>query len=263
MRGPSLRNAPLAAAIGLALLASPARADESGMREWYSRARLAAAADKHDDAVAACDELLKQDPKFSAAYQLRGEEQFKRGKFHESVVDFQKYLELNPSAAPGHWQLGISYYYDGQFAAGAKQFEAYQNVDDNDVENVVWRFLCQARAAAAQGEGIEKARAALFKVKLDRRVPMMEVYRMFKGELQPDDVLKAAEAGASEATEDELRTRRFNANLYVGLYYEALGKTDLAKQHITEAHEKYSISHYMGDVARVHAELLEKPAGKK
>ena len=250
-------NRSFAAAMLLAVWASSAAADEPAVRELFTRARLAATAEKHDDAVAICDELLKLDPKFSSGYQLRGEEQFKRGKFHESVVDFQKYLELVPAAANGHWQLGISYYYDGQYAAGAKQFEAYQNVSDNDVENVVWRFLCQARAEGTKGEGIEKARAALYKVKNDRRVPMMEIYRMFKGELQPDDVFKAAEAG--EPAEGELHTRRFNANLYVGLYYEALGKTDLAKEHITAAHEKYAISHYMDDVARVHADLLKKP----
>ena len=36
------------------------------------------------------------------------------------------------------------------------------------------------------------------------------------------------------------------------------GKTDLAKQHITAAHEKYSISHYMDDVASLCRRLASR-----
>jgi lipoprotein NlpI len=240
----------------VACFATCVSADEPEATEWLTQARKAALEKHHDDAILACDAALKLDPQLALAYQVRGEEQFKRGHIHDSVQDFEHYLELVPAARPGHWQLGISLYYDGQFAAGAKQFEAYQNVDDNDVENVVWRFLCQARV-----DGVEKARAALLKVKNDTRVPMKEVWEMFAGTKTPDDVLKRAEAG--DPTAAELKVRRFNANLYVGLYEEALGNRDLAKKYLTAADEKYRIPEYMGDVAHVHAARLSKPAKPK
>ena len=63
----------------------------------------------------------------------------------ESLADFDKFLALRPAEKNGHWKRGISLYYAGRFEDGKKQFEGYENVDTNDVENAVWHFLCNAR----------------------------------------------------------------------------------------------------------------------
>ena len=86
----------------------------------------------------------------------------------------------------------------GQYAAGRKQFEGYQTVDSNDVENAVWRFLCMAHS-----DGVAAARDDLLKIKHDRRVPMMEIYAMFAGRTTPDQVLVTT--GAQQALDLLLR----------------------------------------------------------
>ena len=58
------------------------------------------------------------------------------------------------------------------------------------------------------------------------------------------------------------RDQRFYAHLYLGLYFEALGDAKLAREHITRAAEDFSENHYMGDVARVHLQLLNKTKSK-
>ena len=184
------------------------------------------------------------------SYQRRGGEQFKLGKIAESVAAFDRYLELRPEAAPGHWQRGISLYYAGKYDEGMKQFKGYEKVDTNDVENAVWHFLCARR------DGIDKARAGLLKIGKDKRPPMMEVYALFQGEGKPADVLAAAQRdGLKEA---ERKQALFYAHLYLGLYYDATGDKAKALEHMTEAAGKYQIGHYMGDVAHVHEELLRK-----
>jgi lipoprotein NlpI len=101
------------------------------------------------------------------------------GEFKQSLADFDEQIRLAPDSAPGHWQRGISCYYAGEYAAGAKQFAAYHSkVDDNDVENSIWRSMCMTRASS-----LEKARADMLVVKHDRRVPMMEAYQMFAGKI--------------------------------------------------------------------------------
>ena len=145
-----------------------------------------------------------------------------RGEFKQSLADFDEQIRLAPDSAPGHWQRGISCYYAGEYAAGAKQFAAYHSkVDDNDVENSIWRSMCMTRASS-----LEKARADMLVVKHDGRVAMMEAYQMFAGKLEPAAVLKAAETDASP---EQLNQQRFYANLYVGLFYDITGHPDLAQ----------------------------------
>jgi lipoprotein NlpI len=83
----------------------------------------------------------------------------------------------------------------------------------------------------------------------DRRVPLMKVYAVYRGEATPDDVLTAAREG--NPSETELRHRLFYAHLYLALYFEANSDEESAKRHMRLAHEQ-KISHYMWDVADVH-----------
>lgn len=184
--------------------------------------------------------------------ETRGSDAFRAAKFAESVAAFDAEIALDPRRGPWHWKRGISLYYAGRYADGAKQFEGYQTVDGNDVENAVWRFLCQARDPQV---GLEKARAQILPIKDDRRVPMMQIYALFAGKLTPDDVLTAVRAG--EPMGDVLNARLFYAHLYLGLYYDATADAARARPHLGEA-VRHRIGHYMWDVAKVHAELLAK-----
>jgi lipoprotein NlpI len=212
------------------------------------RADLFARAGKPGEAIADYDRLIKLLPDRAALYDARGSEHFKAGDIDASIVDFDRAIALQPDQEPWHWKRGISYYYAGRWDDGRRQFEGYQTVDDNDVENAVWRLLCMARK-----QNVAAARADMLKIKRDLRVPMMEVYELYSGKLQPADVLRAAEAGKPDA--DELNQRLFYAHLYLGLYYEVSGDAARAKEHIGQA-RGHKIGHYMWNVADVHAKRL-------
>ncbi len=225
-------------------------------KEGYRlRAGLYAAAGEHQPAIADFDRLLKLDPDLAEAYDERGSQRFMLGQIKQSIEDFDRFLELKPQQEPWHWKRGISYYYAGRYGDGRRQFERYQTVDDNDVENAVWRFLCMAR-----GQGLPAARDAMLKINGDARVPMMEVYALYSGKARGEDVLAAARAGSP--TPEVLNMRLFYAHLYLGLYYEAAGDARLAREHIASAVE-HKIGHYMWHVAQVHAELLKAAAGSR
>jgi lipoprotein NlpI len=239
------------AAEALALAGRAVEAEPKNAVAQLVRGRALEQLGKHADAIAGFDRAIELDPRLAGAYDHRGSERFKLGQIKESLADFDRYLELRPEAKNGHWKRGISLYYAGRFEEGRKQFEGYEKVDTNDVENAVWHYLCNARAM-----GMEKARAGMLKIGKDRRVPMMEVYALYAGKAKPDDVLVAARAG--EPREEELKRRLFYAHLYLGLYYEVGGDRPKARMHITKSADDYPINHYMGDVARVHRDLLKK-----
>ena len=85
---------------------------------------------------------------------------------------------------------------------------------------------------------------------------MAEVQKLFAGELTPDEVIAAAEAGDPDA--DELRNRLCYAHLYLGLWFEAKGNAKQSLVHILKSAVDYSMPHYMGEVARVHLRARKK-----
>lgn len=242
------RKGDIPAAIVLATkLTEAAPKQPSG---WFLRAQLHVTERQHAKAAAGYSEVLKLDPKSASAWQARGEANFKLGKFAESVADFDKFLELVPAQKPQHWQRGISLYYAGRFKDGKEQFEIHQTVNSNDVENAVWHFLCAARA-----EGLEKARKGLIPIEGDERMPMAQVHQLFAGKVMPEDVLAAAQAAPAQTRAGE---PLFYAHLYLGIYFEAIGDAKQARDYIFKAAERANENGYMGDVARVHAEILRK-----
>ena len=170
---------------------------------------------------------------------------FERDRVVEAAAGFDEVARRLPDIAPRLWQRGIALYYAGRYGDCRAQFESHRTVNPNDVENAVWHFLCVARA-----ESPEKARAALLPVGPDRRVPMREVYEMFRGTLSPDAVLAAAGDSPSG---------QFYAHLYLGLHAEATGNPAGAREHITAAAApQYApAGGYMHMVARVHQARLQ------
>jgi tetratricopeptide (TPR) repeat protein len=183
----------------------------------------------------------------------RGEANFRRARIAESIADFDRQLELEPQRAAEHWQRGIAYYYAGEYEKGARQFELHQTVNPQDVENAAWHFLCLVRAP--QGS-VEEARKNLISVTVDPRVPMAQIQQMFAGTITPEDVLRVGERAGG--------TAKFYADLYAGLFYEALGRFDESLRLVKLAAENSSAGDsFMRYVAQVHVTLRAEEAEKR
>ena len=207
------------------------------------RSQLLDRAQRYDDGIRDLTAALKLAPGTPVILQRRGELHFKAGRFQESVADFDQVIELAPAQRAHHWQRGISLYYAQRFAEGRKQFELHQTVNPNDVENAAWHFLCAARET-----GVTNARAIMLTSGSDGRVPMKEIEELYRGTGSSEMVLEAARR-VTGATNH--REALFYAHLYLGIYFDVLGETVKARDHVTRAAGEFSTQHYMGDVARV------------
>lgn len=177
--------------------------------------------------------------------ELLGEaiDQFERAQVVESAATFDRLAAAAPDVMPNLWQRGIAQYYAGRYRDCRLQFEAHRTVNPDDVENAAWHFLCAAREATAA-----RARTTLLPVGPDSRVPMKQIYDLFAGKTTPETVI-AAGRGTPGA--------EFFANLYTGLYHEALGNAERSLAHVTVAAEPRfeEAGDYMHMVARVHLVL--------
>lgn len=237
-----------ALALSVATTAFPQPFDPEAALELVRQGRAQEEGGQLEQALSSYERAAILDPTDWRPPLLAGETSFKLGQVEHSLELFDRVVSLAPDREPYLWQRGISQYYAGQFEACARQFRLHRTVNPNDVENAAWHFLCQARS-----ESLEAARKGLLPVGPDPRPGLSEIYRLFSGELEAEDL------GSQDLKGDAF----FYTELYLGLYFEAAGMPEQCRAHLERA-AAASFPHYMGFVARVHLDLLEadEPEGR-
>lgn len=236
----------------VALASEAISAEPKDPRLWNFRAQMRSILGDQSGAITDFTEALRLAPDAATLLQERAIARFKLGQIPESVADFDRANALNTNAAPHNWQRGIALYYAGRFADGKAQFELHRSVNPRDVENAVWHYACVARA-----ENPEAARKQLIPVSGDSRIPMSEIHELYSGEGDADDVMEAVREATGDA--EEKRSAEFYAQLYLGLYDEAHGRTDAALTAMQKAVALAAPGDYMGHVARIHLQLRTHP----
>lgn len=222
-------------------------ADGSNIVAYYNRGRIQEVLSNFEEAYADYNALLRLKPDHIQGLFLRGDANLRRGRFVEAIADYDLSLQLNPKLEVRHWKRGIAYYFAERYEDGRRQFEKCRTAETNDVENALWHFACVARATNP-----EKARAALFVVAPDRRLPMnkelLRVHAVYGGETKPEDLLTATtslDAPLEKATDEAVYI-----SFFLGLYYEATGSPAKALDCFDKTSRLTRRGHNLGDLAR-------------
>lgn len=217
------------------------------LREAYAQFNQKFEAADFKEAIKWIRLLVEHQPDNISYLLQQGDVAFFVGQFDESVQAYDQAISLAPEQAARLWQRGLALYYAEKFQDGVKQFELHQTVNSQDVENAVWHFLCKARAT-----DIDNARKSLIEIQQDARIPMAEIFEMFAGKREPQNVLEAF--GSADGTESPNANEQYYANLYVGLYLESIGESQKSLEAMKAAVEICPIprGNFMGEVARVH-----------
>lgn len=172
-----------------------------------------------------------------------GMDKFRQNDVEGSLQEFDAALAARPGIRPYLWQRGLTLYYLQQYEEGAKQFRDDVAVNPNDTEESIWAFLCEAQLV-----GAEEARKAFLQVGRDPRPVMRAAYECFQSGSDPSSILQAA-------GEDRSGNGAFYAWLYVGLWHEAEGNAEAAREAVERAAQtRYAQASgdYMADLAKVH-----------
>ena len=243
----SARRSVWSALVLLSALASSGAAEPAPWPEW--RAPMLASFETELRTVNAA---LVASPDSVPLLSKRGDCHVFLGRFAEAVADYEKMIALDPTTDAPHWRLGIAYYFAGEFAKSARQFEKYHAYDSRDRENGMWKFL-----ADVQTGGVEKARAVMLPYTRFDREPFPSLYEMFAGKRTPEEVLVEIR---DKGLEDNPQVAFFG-NYYAGLGEAVLGRSDRAlllveKAVALPAARTPSGPGYMWQVARLHWERL-------
>ncbi len=184
------------------------------------------------------NQIIKSESSNPKAYIQRGMTNFKLGNIAASIQDFDRAESLDSRLTPYLWQRGLSYYYAGQFEQGVRQFEIDLTVNAQDVEETVWRYLCQA-----QFLGVEQAGKLLLLVRNDPRPVMALVYDLYAGNCSVDELLAVGKKHGKGGY--------FYSHLYTGLYFEASKNIAQAQDYLLKA-ATCQLDDYMWYLSRVH-----------
>lgn len=204
-----------------------------------------------EEALKDYNKLIEMYPESYPLMITRGEIYLMMGRFKEAEADFNRVIELEPKQKMILWQLGLVEYFLGKYKEAYEQLEAHKEFNPSDSENAAWHFAAMARDPEIGPEKAKKNVMQLAEPDL-RGETFHAIYKLFKGETNPEGVLKAAEAGEPESK--VLNERLFFANYYIGLYYEALGQNDKAREYILKALQEHPLErNKMYSIAQVHA----------
>ena len=187
-----------------------------------------------------------------------GEAALLKGQFEKSQWAFDAELYLHsPSPCkpnPSLWQRGLSCYYSGRYREGAEQFKADLSENGNDVEEVIWHFLCRCGSHGFQGAVAD----GFLPLRGDRPPipPMKQVLDLYSGDGTVEQVLAAATStdGSIVPSYNDTDALAY-AHFYVGLYHEVCGELLRARHHL-EAASGFENPDYMGKLMVMHWKLF-------
>jgi len=189
-------------------------------------------------------------------YIREGMDAILRGQMKKALNRLDAAYYLFPEKRPQLWQRGIACYYGGRYEDGAAQFEMDMEENGNDVEEVLWHFICNCKLW-----GFSEAKKRGFLQLCDEVTiaPMKEVLELFKGKISVTDVIQAATPAPGQQT----HVKSYNdtnalayAYFYCGMYCELTEDINAASFHFEKAAE-FDNPDFIGKLMKYHWELYK------
>lgn len=176
-----------------------------------------------------------------------GEGSLLNGQFERALWALDAELYLHPGGSL--WQRGLCCFYTGHYKEGAEQFQSDLSENGDDVEEVIWNFLCQC--------GLHDFRRAFADGFLPLRgdcapvLPMQQVLDLYKGRGSVEDVLAAATSTDGSLVKSYDTNALAYGHFYVGTYHEVRGELSQARHHLQCA-AGFRNPDYMGELMGMH-----------
>ena len=196
-----------------------------------------AALQKHQQAITACSEALRLRPNDENALRDRGHYHLNLGEIDPGMADLKKAQALKKDDRGTYYHLGLAYYFKGDFADAAKQWEgclALAPDDAGKVECSAWLYPALRRAG--RDADAKKLLDSITITSLPGHPGnYLDRLMLFKGTKTEAEVAKTmpAEGGLSEST----------VGYGIGLWHLLNKRPDKAREYFQKAvASKFTVS---------------------
>ena len=158
-------------------------------------------------------------------------ERLKKGEIAESVLDFDKAIELDGNLAPYLWQRGLALYFNEKYDQCSDQFKKDLLVNPKDTEETVWEYICRSENFPETNQ-----KFMLKQINNDKRPIMRSVYMLFNNEITPEELDNFGSKGDPSSY--------FYSRLYLALYSHTTKNDTKALFYIRDANKSLYANKY-------------------
>ena len=201
--------------------------DKSLVAAHLGRCRTLARLTRHEDAVSACSEAVRLDPKNWEAVRDRGHYLINLNRLDAALTDMEKAASMKQGDYQIDYHLGLAYFIKGDYSKAIPVWQACVN----DAPEVGNKLACYAwlypslRKAGRDAEAAQALDAALnLGAKPD--AAYMNRLMLFKGTLSEEEVLKQMDVDALQQA---------TVGFSIGLWHDLNGRADKAREYYEKA----------------------------
>ncbi len=209
---------------------------------YCNRASAFADTEKIADGLKDSEEALRIAPQFARAWFCHGDMNYYNGNFSVAISDMTKALSLGYDESTVYRSRAMAKYFLGKLEAATADMQLAVDINQNEADKT-YAKLWLASMLKQQGKPIPEALLEAVKKNPHGDWPQ-PVLAMLTETITPEQM----HADLMRKTGDDLELCQTEAMFYLGQYYLAQGKTDLAIQEFKKVREK-GISMYTEYVA--------------
>ena len=178
---------------------------------YYDRARAYMNEEECGSAVSDLTSAISLKPDNADGYMMRGRANRCAGHYADAITDYTEVIRLKPSGN-AYWQRALARYNEGDFEGSATDSSAAMLFAPKWPYPLLWYSIARMR----EGK-FERADLSGKMDLIDTNTWPGQVFLLYKGDVTPEDILRAARVGDAKTVKDNM----CEANFYLAEWWLA------------------------------------------
>lgn len=194
---------------------------------YFDRARAYMNEEECGSAVSDLTSAISLKPDNADGYMMRGRANRCAGHYADAISDYTEVIRLAPSGN-AYWQRALARYNQGDFEGAATDSSAAMLFAPRWPYPVLWYAIARMRQGKFEPSDLDGKTQMI-----DTNTWPGQVFLLYKGDVTPDDILRAAHSGDAKTERDNL----CEAHFYLAEWWLAKKGVDSARPLLQDVRE--------------------------